>query len=100
MDADRMIDELAALTEADLRRVHTVAGALLARYAETSAPDYGRTAEPHETYRQEYIRCSKASCKRCSDNGTGHGPYWYAYSREHGKLRKRYIGKRKPAGAP
>jgi hypothetical protein len=98
MDAERMIDELAALTVADLRRVHAAASALLEHYTATAAPDYGRAAEPHETYRQEYVKCKKAVCRRCTDNGQGHGPYWYAYSREHGKLRKRYIGKDKPAG--
>ncbi len=73
-------------------RVHAAAAALLAHYAETADPDYGRRSKPHETYRQEYIRCGKAGCKRCAD-GQGHGPYWYAYSREGGKLKKRYIGK-------
>ncbi len=93
MDADRLIDELATLTVPDLRRVHAATAALLAHYAETADPDYGRPAEPHETYRQEYIRCNKERCKRCADGGQGHGPYWYAYRREDGKLRKRYIGK-------
>ena len=92
MDADRLIDELATLTVPDLRRVHAAAAALLARYAETADPDYGRPTEPHETYRQEYIRCGRPACKRCAD-GQGHGPYWYAYSREGGKLKKRYIGR-------
>ncbi len=96
MDADRLIDELATLTVPDLRRVHAATAALLAHYAETADPDYGRPAEPHETYRQEYIRCNKERCKRCTDGGQGHGPYWYAYYRERGKLRKRYIGKERP----
>ncbi len=92
MDADTLIDELASLTVPDLRRVHAAAAALLAHYATAADPDYGRTTEPHETYRLEYIRCSKPACKRCAD-GQGHGPYWYAYRREHGKVKKRYIGK-------
>lgn len=45
----------------------------------------------HETFRQEYVRCGKRGCKSCP-----HGPYWYAYWREGGKLRKRYIGKTLP----
>ncbi len=92
MDADPLIDELAGLTIVDLRRVHAAAAALLAHYEQTADPDYGQPGEPHETYRQEYIRCGKPACKRCAD-GPGHGPYWYAYSREHGKVKKRYIGK-------
>jgi len=39
------------------------------------------------TYRYEWVRCGK----RCA--GCPHGPYVYAYWREGGKLRKRYIGK-------
>jgi hypothetical protein len=39
------------------------------------------------TYRYEWVKCGK----RCS--GCPHGPYVYAYWREGGKLRKRYIGK-------
>ena len=93
MDADRLIDELATLTVPSLRRVHDAAAALLACYAETADPDYGRPVEPRETYRQEYVRCGKLACKRCADGGQGHGPYWYAYRREGGKLKKRYIGK-------
>lgn len=43
------------------------------------------------TYRQEWVKCGKAQCKRCP-----HGPYWYAYWSEKGKLHKRYIGKNLP----
>ena len=95
MDADRVIDELATLTVPDFRCVDDAAVALRAQYAEPADPDCGRGAKPRELYRQEYIRCGKAGCKRCAD-GPAHGPYWYAYSREEGKLRKRYIGKERP----
>jgi hypothetical protein len=37
---------------------------------------------PHITYRQEMVGAN--------------GPYWYAYWRENGKLRKKYIGKERP----
>lgn len=37
---------------------------------------------PHITYRQEKVGAN--------------GPYWYAYWRENGKLRKKYIGKERP----
>ena len=39
------------------------------------------------TYRQEKISCGK-NCRGCP-----HGPYWYAYWREDGKTRSKYIGK-------
>ncbi len=43
------------------------------------------------TYRQESVRCGKANCTSCP-----HGPYWYAYWREDGRRRKRYIGRHLP----
>ena len=43
------------------------------------------------TFRCEYVRCGKASCRSCP-----HGPYWYEYWREGGRLRKRYHGKQRP----
>jgi|GEM_PF-1523907 hypothetical protein len=46
-----------------------------------------RTA-PHLTYRLEKIGKNKS------------GPYWYAYWREDGKLRKKYIGKERPDESP
>jgi hypothetical protein len=47
------------------------------------------------SYRQEYVRCGKATCTHCSA-GAGHGPDWYAYWRESGRLHKRYVGKERP----
>jgi len=43
------------------------------------------------TFRREYVKCGKPSC-RCA-SGRGHGPYIYAYYREGGRVRKRYIGR-------
>ncbi len=48
--------------------------------------------DEHLTYQTQYRKCGKASCGTCRD-GQGHGPYWYAYWREGGRLRSRYIGK-------
>jgi len=45
------------------------------------------------SFQCEYVRCGKATCKRCP-----HGPYWYQYWREDGWTRKRYHGKNKPEG--
>jgi hypothetical protein len=39
------------------------------------------------TVRQEYVKCKKNPCSGCK-----HGPYYYAYWRENGKLKKKYIG--------
>ncbi len=45
-------------------------------------------------YQLEQIRCGKPGCKCAGENGELHGPYWYAYWRESGKLKSRYIGKK------
>jgi hypothetical protein len=65
-----------------------------ARLAEAQADQTEAQAE-HVTYRQEYVKCGKPTCTKCSD-GPGHGPYWYAYRREGGKLKKKYLGKNAP----
>ncbi|HEY8283729.1 MAG TPA: DUF6788 family protein, partial [Chloroflexota bacterium] len=57
-------------------------------------------AEPpsgaHVSYRQQYRRCGKAGCGRCSGAGLGHGPYWYAQWRAEGRNHTRYLGKAAP----
>ena len=40
----------------------------------------------------QYVRCGKSTC-RCA-GGTFHGPYFYRFWREDGRLRKAYV---KPA---
>jgi DNA-binding SARP family transcriptional activator/tetratricopeptide (TPR) repeat protein len=48
-------------------------------------------------YHRQYRRCGKPNCRPCTE-GRGHGPYWYAYTREGGRLRGWYIGKELPPG--
>jgi hypothetical protein len=45
-------------------------------------------AAPDVKLRKQMVKCGKASCTRCP-----HGPYWYAYWREDGTRRSRYLGK-------
>jgi hypothetical protein len=45
-------------------------------------------------YQLERIRCGKVGCKCAGKNGELHGPYWYAYWRDHGHLKTCYVGKR------
>jgi hypothetical protein len=45
----------------------------------------------HKTYQRELVRCGKEHCK-CA-GGELHGPYWYAYWKEGGRTRSKYIGK-------
>lgn len=46
------------------------------------------------TFRYETVRCGKANCTRCP-----HGPYWYAYWKEDGRTRSRYVGRSLPQKA-
>lgn len=50
------------------------------------------------TYRQQKSFCSKPGCRKCRE-GTGHGPYWYAYQAVNGRNVRTYIGKTLPASA-
>ena len=87
MSLDRpMIDSVRALSEPELRRLVILAQDLLERRGAGRVPE---GAKP--TYRLEEVRCGKANCGRCP-----HGPYWYAYWREDGRLRSRYLGRARP----
>jgi hypothetical protein len=79
------------LDEFDLRRLLIfVRGLLISREGvDPDATPVG--ARPKVSYRQEPVRCGRKNCTRCP-----HGPYWYAYWREDGRLRSRYIGKELP----
>ncbi|BAU16059.1 hypothetical protein LEP3755_66260 (plasmid) [Leptolyngbya sp. NIES-3755] len=50
------------------------------------------------TYQLERRRCGKKACKCAGTDlrSVGHGPYWYSYWKESGKLKTQYIGKRPP----
>jgi hypothetical protein len=43
------------------------------------------------TYRWEGVKCGKLAC-RCA-TGQLHGPYWYAYQRQNGRVKSWYVGK-------
>ncbi|GAC1463841.1 MAG: AAA family ATPase [Ktedonobacteraceae bacterium] len=47
------------------------------------------------TYRQQFTRCGKPRCHKCQE-GSGHGPYWYAYWSEKGRTVSKYIGSKLP----
>jgi hypothetical protein len=44
-------------------------------------------------YQRELIKCGKLGCKCAVANGKLHGSYWYAYWREDGILKSKYVGK-------
>jgi hypothetical protein len=54
----------------------------------------------HVTYTRQYRRCRRPNCGQCTDDKPGHGPYWFAYWREDGKVRSRYLGKTMLEGVP
>lgn len=81
------------LDQFELRRLQIlIRGLLRGTDPDLQAVEDQETA--HVTYRQQPVRCGKLGCTRCP-----HGPYWYAYWRENGKLRSRYIGKTLPSEA-
>lgn len=45
-------------------------------------------------YRRESVCCGKENCKCAS--GELHGPYYYAYQRQQGRLKSWYVGKQLP----
>ena len=93
MPVDReLMREIRDLDEFDLRRLLIfVRGLLVSREGGDPRVEVERTGKV--TYRQEHVRCGRQNCTRCP-----HGPYWYAYWREEGRLRSRYIGKELPKG--
>ena len=46
------------------------------------------------SYQIQRRKCSK-NCTTCQEKG-GHGPYWYKYWRQGGRVRSQYIGKDLP----
>lgn len=51
---------------------------------------------PTATLRLELVNCGKGACKACGGRRPAHGPYWYAYWKENGRTKSRYIGKELP----
>ena len=95
MGLDRdLIRRVRQLDEYDLRRLIIFVRGL---QIGTDGPHFEkpkRSAEPSVTYRRQEVRCGKRGCTRCP-----HGPYWYAYWREDGRLKSRYIGRDLPESA-
>jgi hypothetical protein len=95
MSLDReLLRRVRALDEFDLRRLLLFTREMLAGRVGDPPPAVSTEAgQPRLSYRQQHVKCGKTGCKSCP-----HGPYWYAYWREDGRLRSRYIGKELPGG--
>jgi hypothetical protein len=85
LDRD-LLSRIRRLDEHDLRRLLIFARGLLASRHGHEPREPSRRGKV--TYRQERVKCGRDGCTRCP-----HGPYWYAYWREGGRTRSRYIGK-------
>lgn len=95
---DNYLDSMIA-TPSELAEIKISIDTRLAQAeAEQPQANASQAQAEHVTYRQEYVKCGKPTCTKCSE-GAGHGPYWYSYRRDNGKLKKKYIGKQKPTEA-
>lgn len=91
MGLDReLIARVRRLDEYELRRLLILARGLLVHLDGQPAAD--ETGLPQGLrYRRQSVNCGKSSCSQCP-----HGPYWYAFWKEGGRTRKRYIGRHLP----
>ncbi len=83
--------QLRRLEPEELRQVLLFARGLLVHVDGHPDPAGEPHLPPGVRYRQQHVRCGRASCSSCP-----HGPYWYAFWREDGRTRKRYIGRHLP----
>jgi hypothetical protein len=82
-----LIREIRSLDTYDLRRLQMlIRGLLVDDVAGEGVDEPGKVS-----FRQEMVKCGKDGCTTCP-----HGPYWYAYWREGGRMRSRYVGKTLP----
>lgn len=89
-----MYADLRRLDDPDLRRVLIFVRGLLRSRGDdlgSEGEHFGVEETGPVTYRLESVKCGKPGCTKCP-----HGPYWYAYYREDGKVRSRYIGPELP----
>ena len=84
-----LTQQVRRLDEYELRRLLILVRGLLLHVdgAPTDEPGLPKNL----SYRQEEVRCGKRGCTTCP-----HGPYWYAYWKEEGRTRKRYVGRHLP----
>lgn len=84
MPIDRdLLDAIRNLDEHELRRLLML---VRARLEGTGSPSPGSQSDVR--FRRQWVRCGKPTCTTCP-----HGPYWYAYWREDGRRRSRYVGR-------
>lgn len=93
-----LMEELTEKQLAELRaidqRLNAAVSARQSGQSENAEPPLTQATIGSITFRYETVRCGKPNCSRCP-----HGPYWYAYWKENGRTRSRYIGRTLPAPA-
>jgi hypothetical protein len=89
LNAKELVPHIRRLDEYELRRLLILVRGLLLHV--DGAPQDEPGLPSTLSYRQEHVRCGKDGCRTCP-----HGPYWYAYWKEQGRTRKRYIGRHLP----
>lgn len=83
-----LVSQVRRLDEHQLRQLLLLARGLLVHVDGHPEPSGEPGLPPSVRYRQEHVRCGRDSCTTCP-----HGPYWYAYWREDGRTRRRYVGR-------
>ncbi len=89
-----LTNQIRRLDQYDLRRLLILIRGLLIEVdglPTRDDPDVAAAGLDGVTYQQEMVRCGKETCSTCP-----HGPYWYAYWKEDGRTRSRYIGRHLP----
>lgn len=92
MPIDReLIRQIRALDQYDLRRLQILVKGMLVQQddQDLDAGEEPGTQSGKVSYRLEPVNCGKAGCSKCP-----HGPYWYAYWREDGRVKSKYIGRK------
>ncbi len=77
MMLDKILEQTNQLSQKELRRLNKYINSKL---------------HPAVVYKQKPSKCG---CKKCKEEGIGHGMYWYAYFTYEGKTRCIYVGKQK-----
>lgn len=103
-DFDELRAALWQLSPEQARQLHTELGAIVQKLEHRSILSESVGAKGREVvetqrigerlYQRERVRCGKMGCKCAGVDGELHGPYWYAYWRDDGKLKSCYVGKR------
>src|SRR6185503_5656681 len=100
MTFDQMLSSIDTLTLPEAKKLDEALHAYIALVEQWQRPGPNvleQIINAGGCYRLELVNCGK--CKNCA-GGPSHGPYWYRYTYDSSRKRKRktYIGKQRPEG--